>query len=122
MIVTLLILVEAASPPVVLRDVRDVVGIANRCPDRHTTDVTVCGRRNADRFRVPFATAPAAGGGTADNAAAERGALLHHNTPVQDLGPFLVGGGHAGVTAGVGLDGKPGSGKPRVTGMRPLAP
>ncbi|MCP3735255.1 hypothetical protein M9979_10275 [Sphingomonas sp. RP10(2022)] len=69
-----------------------------RCrPDPNTTDITVCGRRRADRFRVPFVVHDA-GDPRYEAVAVERDRLLHRTNPVQDLSPFLVGGGMAGVT------------------------
>lgn len=64
--------------------------------DPASTDITVCGLRGADRYRVPFV------GGVnenrVDDVPYERDAVLHRTNPVQDLSPFLVGGGMAGVT------------------------
>ena len=69
-----------------------------RCkPDPNTTDITVCGRRRADRFRVPFVVSDP-GDPKHEAVAVERDRLLHRTNPVQDLSPFLVGGGMAGVT------------------------
>ncbi|WP_174298053.1 hypothetical protein [Sphingomonas bacterium] len=79
-----------------------------------TTDVTVCGRRRADRYRAPLATRVA---DRRDDVVQERAALLHRTSPVQDLSPFLVGGGMVGVSAGVGF-GASGT----TTHVRPLAP
>lgn len=64
--------------------------------DPHSTDLTICGRRRADRFRVPF-VGPAAGDRGVQHVSAERNRLLYRRTPVQDLSPFLVGGGLAGA-------------------------
>jgi hypothetical protein len=69
----------------------------HRCViDPHATDVTVCGRRHADRFRVPFVGG--ANGDHIDDVPFEREAMLHRTTPIDDLSPFLVGGGHVGVS------------------------
>ncbi|WP_267396090.1 MULTISPECIES: hypothetical protein [unclassified Sphingomonas] len=66
--------------------------------NRESTDITVCGRRDADRFRVPFIVHDA-GDPRHESVGAERERLLHRTNPVEDLSPFLVGGGMAGVTA-----------------------
>ena len=66
-----------------------------RNPD--ATDITVCGRRNADRFRVPFVVHDP-GDPRHEAVAVERDRLLNRTNPVKDLSPFLVGGGMAGVT------------------------
>ena len=109
-----LLLMLADEPSALIARVRALTAVERRCPvDRNSTDVTVCGRRNADRFRVPLLPDRDS---TVNNAAAERTALLHRTNPIQDLSPFLVGGGFAGVTATVG------SGKTSVGGARPMAP
>lgn len=85
-----------------------------RCAAADAASVTVCGRRRADRYRVPLATHVVA---RRDDVAAERVALLHRTTPVQDLSPFLVGGGMAGVSMGIGAGASGGA-----VHVRPLAP
>jgi len=70
----------------------------HRCViDPDATDVTVCGRRRADRFRVPFTGGP--NENRTDDVPFERAAMLHRTTPIDDLSPFLVGGGMVGITA-----------------------
>ncbi|WP_242096314.1 hypothetical protein [Sphingomonas sp. CROZ-RG-20F-R02-07] len=92
----------------------------HRCtPDPDSTDVTVCGLRGADRFRVPFAQHAVA---RTDDVTATRAALLHERTPMEEMGPFLVGGGMAGVHAGTSFGPGAESGKASVGGLRPLAP
>ena len=80
----------------------------------NATDITVCGRRQADRFRVPFIVHDA-GDPKHEAVWVERDRLLNRTNPVQDLSPFLVGGGMAGVTVNSS------SGVSGTTG-RPLAP
>ena len=87
----------------------------DRCTtDSNKTDITVCGRRRADRFRVPFVVHDA-GDPKHEAVRVERDRLLNRTNPVQDLSPFLVGGGMAGVTV---------SSTTGVSGVtnRPLAP
>ncbi len=72
--------------------------------DPASTDITVCGLRQADRFRVPFVVHDP-GDPRHESLAAERVRLLNARTPVQDMGPFQVGGGMAGVSVGVGAAG-----------------
>lgn len=93
-------------------------GIAGpRCvQDVITTDITVCGLRRADRYRVPFVNHDP-GDPRHEAVAAERTRLLHRTTPIDDLTPFLVGGGMVGVSMTVGSDGSA-----RTTGLRKLAP
>ncbi len=73
--------------------------------DPDSTDITVCGLRHADRHRVPFVVHDP-GEPRHEGVPAERTRLLARSTPVKDLSPFLVGGGQAGVTVGVGSDGR----------------
>lgn len=76
---------------------RDRTAAEKACKvDPNATDVTVCGLRRADRFRVPF-VGPTPGDPAIQNVPAERAALLHRTSPVQELSPFLVGGGFTGA-------------------------
>ena len=69
-----------------------------RCaPDPDRTDITVCGRRRADRFRVPFVVHDP-GDPKYQPVIVERDRLLNRTNPVKELSPFLVGGGMTGVT------------------------
>ncbi len=65
------------------------------------TDITVCGMRTADRYRVPFLVHDA-GDPKHESVRDERTRLLHRTSRLADLGPFQVGGGMAGVTMTVG--------------------
>jgi hypothetical protein len=92
-----------------------VVIAGERCaPDPDRTDITVCGRRRADRFRVPFVVHDP-GDPKHQSVRVERDRLLNRTNPVQNLSPFLVGGGMAGATI---------SSSRGLTGAtdRPLAP
>lgn len=93
---------------------RDVI-VGERCvPDANRTDITVCGRRRADRFRVPLIVHDD-GDPRFEPVMVQRDRLLHRTNPVQELSPFLVNGGMAGVTM---------SSRNGLTGAtdRPLAP
>ncbi len=68
------------------------------------TDITVCGMRTADRFRVPFVVHDA-GDPKHESLRDERTRLLRRTSPLADLSPFQVGGGMAGVTMTVGGEG-----------------
>lgn len=93
---------------------RDVIAGERCIADPNTTDITVCGRRRADRFRVPLIVHDA-GDPRYEAVAVERDRLLHRTNPVEELSPFKVGGGMAGVTM---------SSRNGLTGTvdRPLAP
>ena len=65
-----------------------------------STDITVCGLRRADRYRVPLVVNDP-GDPRHEGVAAERDRLLHRTTPIEDMSPFLVGGGMVGVSAGI---------------------
>jgi len=77
-------------------------------------DVVVCGRRAADRYRVPFIEYDA-GDPRHEGVPAERERLLARTNNCEEHSTFLVGCGMAGVTVsslhGVMLEGE-----------RPLAP
>lgn len=110
---TLLLLVQAGD---VLETARVKLAAERRCVvDPDSTDVTVCGMRRADRFRVPFITHDP-GDPRHEAVMTERKRLLARTTPLQEKSPFLVGGGHAGVTVTAGAGGV------RAEGARPPAP
>ncbi|WP_156348128.1 hypothetical protein [Sphingomonas sp. Leaf34] len=88
-------------------------------PSADQTDITVCGMRNADRYRVPLETRTV---DRRDMVAEQRASLVHARTPIEAMSPFLVGGGSAGVRATVGFGPGEGSGDVTASGMRPPAP
>ncbi len=65
-------------------------------------EIMICGRRNADRYRVPF-TGYAVGDPRGETVAGERVRLQNQTTTCQDLGPFQIKCGMVGVHATVGL-------------------
>lgn len=81
---------------------------------RATDEIIVCGRRDADRYRVPLLV-PTPGDPRQEGLYDERERLQHITTLCQDNSIFLVGCGMAGVTVSTSL----GDRKPR---LRPLAP
>ena len=85
-----------------------------RCAAPTGNDVVVCGRRAADRYRVPLIEYDA-GDPRHEGVPAERERLLARTNNCEEHSTFLVGCGMAGVTVssqhGVVLDGE-----------RPLAP
>ncbi|MEG3163271.1 hypothetical protein U1701_01555 [Sphingomonas sp. PB2P19] len=116
----ILLLALQADAATLVDTARHLTSAENRCVyDMNSTDITVCGLRQADRFRVPLATQTL---DRRDNVAEQRAALTHARTPMEDMGPFLVGGGSAGVRATVGFGPGEGSGDTHVGGMRTPAP
>ncbi len=113
-----LVLAQLAAPDLVAA-ARAHIAAQTRCPETNTTDVTVCGRRNADRFRLPLVERTALP--SRDAEPGRRVAMFHRTNPVQDMGPFLVESGFAGLTAGTSFGSGAKSG-PKVSGARPLAP
>jgi hypothetical protein len=73
--------------------------VTHRCArPSNAQDITVCGRRQADRYRVPF-LGYEVGDPRGEAVSGEKVRLQHQTTPLQDHGPFLIGGGFTGVTA-----------------------
>jgi hypothetical protein len=112
-----LLLMIAAEPDKVdaaLAHYQAVTAAAPQCHrDLDTTDITVCGRRAADRYRLPLIE-HTAGDPKYEGAPLARELLLARTSNCQEKTIFLVGCGKVGV--GVGTGG--------VTfgGERPLAP
>lgn len=74
--------------------------------DPNSTDITVCGLRRADRYRVPFVTHDA-GDPRREPVMAERERYLARTSNCQEKSTFLIGCGSMGVSvkAGGGRDG-----------------
>ena len=109
-----LLLLLADTPDLFAR-ARDVTAIPHCAAVAQPDEVTVCGARRADRYRVPFVVRDP-GDPAHEAVMAERARLLHHTSPLEELSPFQVGGGMVGVTVSTG------GGKSQVAGWRPLAP
>ncbi len=88
-----------------------------RCTAPTGNDITVCGRRNADHYRVPLVEHDA-GDPEHESVAAERERLQAKTNNCEEKSTFLVGCGAAGVSATAGF-GPDGVSPPTV---RPLAP
>lgn len=108
---------QAGVPADALVKYRQMTAVAVRCAGpRAGSEITVCGRRAADRWRVPFVTKTPGDPGTA-TVSQERNALVSTSTPCQQRGAFLIGcGSGVGLSAGIGLG--PGADGLKV---RPLA-
>ena len=92
----------APPPPsvdTIVARTRQLTSVEIRCVyNPNSTDLTVCGRRNADGFRIPFDVPPEPGDRRHEGVMEERTRLLARSTPIKDMSPFLVGGGHVGLT------------------------
>lgn len=102
-----LLIAQAATPDVALARYRELTTAEPRCERRaDTTDVTVCGLRDADRFRVPFLLHDA-GDPRHEAALDERKRYLARTDNCEEKNLFLVGCGAFGlsVTTGGGRDG-----------------
>nr|MBA3897025.1 hypothetical protein [Sphingomonadaceae bacterium] len=94
---------------------RQVTRVEPRCNRNPSgSEITVCGNRRADRWRVPF-IGYGAGDPRGEGVSAERNRLASAPPVKCGEGAFLGNCGMVGVDAGV----RPASGKLRV---RPLAP
>lgn len=99
-----------------VRAARERMTAEHRCvAATDATDITVCGMRRADRFRVPF-VGYEPGDPRAEGVAAERQRLLARTDNCQERRAIMVGCGFAGVT--MTTNGRSTS----VTGRRKLAP
>ena len=118
----LLLLAQAPDPATMLAVAKEAVA-GERCRyDSQSTDITVCGLRHADRYRVPLQVERPRGTMLADSASTERASLTHRATPLEQLSPFLVEGGHVGVSVGVAFGPGADAGRTRIAGPRRLAP
>lgn len=98
--------VDGAGEPALDR-YRALTTAEPRCiVDPQSTDITVCGLRRADRYRVPFVIHEA-GDPLWEPAMAERERYLARSDNCREKSTFLVGCGSWGlsVTAGGGRDG-----------------
>jgi hypothetical protein len=107
---------QAADPLAVdpIVHFQELTSVIPHCRQQTAQEIVVCGRREADKYRVPLITPPDAGDPRGETVAGERQRLQHITTPCQDRGPLLVGCGMVGVTAhiAIGGGGKPDFRKP----------
>jgi hypothetical protein len=105
---------QAAEPPTIQK-YQAMTRVEPRCSaPKAGNEIIVCGRRRADRWRVPYLLKEA-GDPSIQNVSAERNGLIPTTTPCQDRSIFLVGCGKVGLTASVGIGGGQG------VKLRPLA-
>jgi hypothetical protein len=67
-------------------------------------EITVCGRREADKYRAPLIVYDA-GDPRAEGLWGERARIQHQTTPCEENSVFLVGCGSVGVSVSTKLDG-----------------
>lgn len=105
---------EAADPPI-LEKYQAMTSVEPRCSaPRASNEIVVCGRRRADRWRVPYLLKET-GDPSIENVSAERNGLIATTTPCQDNSVFLIGCGKVGLSVNSAIGG--GSG----IKLRPLA-
>jgi hypothetical protein len=92
---------QSADP---LKTYTEKTSVVVRCARPAGEQIVVCGRRAADRWRVPF-VGYAAGDPDTPDVMGERERWQHKTTPCQNLSVFLVGCGMAGVSVSTRLDG-----------------
>ena len=110
----MLLLAMALEAEAALAAYQEKTRAEQACPVvRNATDVTVCGLRTADRFRVPF-LAPDPGNPLHEPVAKERQRYLARTDNCREKSTFLVGCGSFGLSVTTG------GGKPGVQ-VRPMA-
>lgn len=110
----MLLLALALEAETVLATYQEKTRAERGCPEvRDSSDVSVCGLRTADRFRVPF-LAPDPGDPLHEAVAKERQRYLARTTRCEEKSLFLIGCGAFGLNATVG------GGEPGVQ-VRPMA-
>lgn len=117
----LMLMIAAQDTAELVAHAREMTAAERRCiPDPDSTDITVCGLRQADRYRVPFVVHDQ-GDPRYQTVAAERERLLHRTNRLQDMSAFLVETGMAGVSMTRTIGG-PQAGDTEVSGYRKPAP
>lgn len=106
--------IATEDPLMAYRKLTTVEPPCNRDPQG--TEIVVCARRDADRFRLPLTGIFEAGDPKAESLMGERERLQHIMTPCDERGPFLIGCGMVGVSVSTAIGGTGGIKR------RPLAP
>lgn len=85
---------------------RRMTRVELECRAAHGDEIVICGRRDADRYRVPLIEHDA-GDPRTETVMDQRERLQNKTTPCQARGPYLVGCGMVGVTVSstIGRDG-----------------
>ncbi len=95
-----------AFTPSVLEIYHQRTAVEPRCRQAAGDEIIVCGRRKADKYRLPLIEYDP-GDPRAETLMGERERLQNKTTPCQQRGPYLVGCGMVGVTISttIGRDG-----------------
>lgn len=104
MLVALALALQSPPPDAsaILATHREATRVSTRCTTpTDSSEITVCARRDADRYRVPLVEVTP-GDPRHESVAAERTRYLARTTPCQDRGAFLIGCGMVGVTMTTG--------------------
>jgi hypothetical protein len=113
---SLLWLAAAVDPATLLATARERMSAEHRCTfSADATDITVCGMRNADRFRVPF-VGYEPGDPRAETVAGERERLLARTDNCQERRAIQAGCGFVGARMTTSSRGT------SLSGARKLAP
>ena len=107
------LLILLADVDALVAKARAVIAPERGCARSQATDVTVCGRRAADRFRVPF-TGYDPGDPRAETVAGERHRLLNKTNNCREMRAMQTGCGFAGVKLTTG-----GGKGPQLSGRKP---
>ena len=103
---TALILIAMAAPASAdpLETSLEKTSAQPRCKAASGPDIMVCGRRDADKYRVPF-VAPTPGDPKIQDVPAERAQLVRAEAPCEQQGAHLIGCGMVGVTVSTKIGG-----------------
>lgn len=115
MVALLILTLAAPAQADVIDTYRDRTSVEPRCRAAAGDEIAVCGRRDADRYRVPFVSTSAPGDPKTTNVPEERSRLVATQNSCEQRGAYVYGCGMVGVKVSTKL----GSGKVEY---RPLAP